>query len=47
MVDLGPFQEVMKENILKIILLGCALVAGNLLFKKLEKKLKSKKRRRS
>jgi hypothetical protein len=46
MVDLGPFQEVMKENIFKIILLGCVIIVGNYLFRRLEKKLKSKRRRR-
>ncbi len=46
MIDLGPFQEVMKENYIKLILLGCVLVVGNLLFKKLERKLKSKRKNR-
>ena len=46
MVDPGPFQEVMKGNIVKLILLGCVLVAGNLLFKKLERKLKNRRRSR-
>ncbi len=45
MIDLGPVKEVMAGNIFKLFLLGCALVAGNLYFKMLGKKLKDKKKR--
>jgi len=45
MVDLEPFNEVMHQNIIKIVALGAVIIIANLLFKKLEKKIKEKKRR--
>jgi len=46
MIDLEPFQKVMNQNILKLVGLGAIIIAGSLFFKKLEKRLKSKRRRR-
>lgn len=45
MIDLEPFKEVMQKNILYIIGVGILLIIGNLLFKKLEKKLRNKSKR--
>lgn len=42
MVDLEPVKEVMHQYIGYIILLGVALILGNLFFKKLEKWIKRK-----
>jgi len=44
MIDLGPFNEVMKTNMVKIVLVGAAVIIGNLLFKRLEKKLRNRKK---
>ena len=43
MVDLEPARAVMFRYIGYIILLGIALILGNLFFKKLEKWIKRKK----
>ncbi|PIP34993.1 MAG: hypothetical protein COS92_02100 [Desulfobacterales bacterium CG07_land_8_20_14_0_80_52_14] len=42
MLNLEPIKEIMCGNIGKILLVGALLIIGNLLFKKLEKRLKSK-----
>lgn len=44
MIDLEPVKEVMQRNIVYIILLGAAIIAGKLLFKKLEKWLRTRRR---
>ena len=44
MVDLGPFKEAMQSKFIYIILLGIALIIGNLFFRKLGKKTRKKNR---
>lgn len=44
MIDLGPFNEVMRENYIKILVVGALVIAGNLFFKWVEKKLKKRKK---
>jgi hypothetical protein len=43
MIDLGPATEVMKENYIKILLVGTFLILGNLFFKWLGKRMKNNK----
>ncbi len=45
MLNLEPIKEIMYGNIGKILLVAALLIAGNLLFKKLGKRIKSKKRK--
>ena len=43
-VDLEPVKQVMHGYMGKFVLLGAVIIAGNLLFKKLERYMKRKKR---
>ncbi|MBW1778871.1 MAG: hypothetical protein JRJ54_14990 [Deltaproteobacteria bacterium] len=45
MLDLEPIKQIMNQNILKILFVGALIIAGNILFKKLEKYLKYRKQR--
>lgn len=43
MVDIGPFKESMGRYMGYLVLLGGVLIAGNLLFKKLERWLRRRR----
>ncbi len=43
-VDLEPVKDVMHGNMLKIVLIGGVIIVGSLLFKKLERFLKKRKK---
>ena len=46
MIDLTGFKEVMTKNIWLLVLLGVVLIAGNWVFKKWERSLRRKNKRR-
>jgi len=46
MVDLEPVKEVMLKNIIYIIGLGAVIIVASLFFKKLEKKILGRNKRK-
>lgn len=46
MIDLEPFKEVMQKNVFYLFGLGAVIIATTLVFKKLEKKITGRERKK-